>query len=147
MKKIVLPLLTVFLISCGASSNGKNINGFWDAQLRNSDGSLAYAFPALLAQAAGSQVTVSNFSLGSPSTCFPGATGQTATFTETGNANGIQTGPFTLSITTLFPAQNNVLALAGNRNSDGGISGDWTLTGLSGCSGSGSFSMALLPPV
>jgi hypothetical protein len=48
-----------------------------------------------------------------------------------------------MTITTVFPAgMNNVLTLQGTRNGDGSISGTWTLTGLTGCTGeNGTFQM------
>jgi hypothetical protein len=40
-----------------------------------------------------------------------------------------------MTISTVFPALNAVLTLQGARNTDGSISGTWTLTGQSGCIG------------
>ena len=41
----------------------------------------------------------------------------------------------------------NVLTLNGTRNSDGRISGTWTLTGLSECSGGGIYTMTAPLPL
>lgn len=138
-------LLAPTLIACG-SGPSKNINGNWDASLVNSNSSAAYTFNTVLAQGTGGTVSVTNFSFSSPAPCFPDGMGQTATFSATGSSNGYQTGPFQMTITTLFPqATNNVLQLNGTRNSDGSISGQWTVTGLTGCPASGTFTMT--PPI
>jgi hypothetical protein len=46
-----------------------------------------------------------------------------ATFSVTGASNGYQTGPFQMTITTLFPPQpsNNLLQLTGNRSGRGSM--------------------------
>ncbi len=143
-----LILLALMLASCGDSSRPpKKIDGVWYAQLNNTDGTAAYTFSATLTQGTGSDVTVTAFGLWvSAPACFSSSTGQTATFTATGRSGGYQTGPFAMNISTAFMTQiENVIAMTGTRNSDGTITGNWTLTGLSGCSGSGSYSMHILP--
>jgi hypothetical protein len=54
------------------------------------------------------------------------------------------TGTFEMTISTMFPALNNVVTLTGNRTGDGTISGTWVLTGQTGCSGNGTFTLS--PP-
>ena len=72
--------------------------------------------------------------------------GQTASFTATGKSGGYETGPFAMNISTALMTQiENVITLNGTRNSNGEITGSWTLTGLSRCSGSGTYSMHILP--
>jgi len=146
MKRAVLALAVLMLISCG--SNPKTINGTWQAALANTDGSVAYTFLTSLTQGTGSAVSVSNFGFNSPASCFTSSLGETAVFSVSGNSNGYQTGSFQMTITTAFPeGVNNVLTLNGTRNSDGGISGNWTVTGLTRCPGNGTFTMHVLIPV
>jgi len=146
MKKMVTAVAALVLISCGSSP--KTINGTWQASVLNPNGSLAYTFLSGLAQGTGSAVNVSNFDFNSPAPCFATPLGQTASFSVTGNSRGYQTGPFQMTVTTIFPAAtNNVLTLSGNRNSDGGITGTWTISGLTGCPGNGTFTMNVQIPV
>jgi hypothetical protein len=146
MKLIALTLLavlTAILGACGGGPSPRNINGLWLSQLNNPDGTLAFAFPVTLTQGSGSGLNVTGLGLDGSSPCFSMPTSQTATFSATGSSNGFQTGPFTMTVSTLFPeGLNNVLTLNGNRNGDGSISGMWTLTGLPGCTGTnGTFTM------
>lgn len=146
--RIASHVLALFLVSCGSGSPAKKIDGFWSASLQNPDGSLAYSFMTTLTQSMGSTVTVSGFGFTSPASCFTAPLGQTATFTASGHSGGYQTGPFGMSISTgLATMVENVLTLTGARNSDGKISGTWTLTGLSGCSGGGTYTMSAPLPL
>ena len=143
-----LALLVFFLVSCGSNSPTKKIDGVWTANLQNPDGSVAYTFMATLTQSTGSTVNVSSFGFTSPASCFTAPLGQTATFTASGHSGGYETGPFGMSIATaLMTMVENVLTLSGTRNSDGTISGTWTLTGLSGCSGGGTYTMTAPVPL
>lgn len=145
---ISLALLAFFLVSCGSSSPAKKIDGVWNASLQNPDGSAAYTFMATLTQSTGSTVNVSSFGFTSPAPCFAAPLGQSATFTASGHSGGYETGPFGMSIGTgLMTMQENVLTLNGARNSDGKISGTWTLTGFSGCSGGGIYTMTAPTPL
>ncbi|MBZ5688884.1 MAG: hypothetical protein LAP86_28070 [Acidobacteriia bacterium] len=143
-----LVLLAFFLVSCGSGSPAKKIDGFWTASLQNPDGSVAYTFMATLTQSTGSTVNVSSFGFSGPAPCFTAPLGQTATFTASGHSGGYEIGSFGMSIATaLMTMQENVLTLNGIRNSDGRISGTWTLTGLSGCSGGGAYTMTAPIPL
>jgi hypothetical protein len=57
-----------------------------------------------------------------------------------GNFNGNVTGTFEMTITTMFPGTNNVLTLQGTVTGNT-ISGNWTLTGGTGCTGNGTFTI------
>lgn len=138
---IVLLVLGVMLAGCGSNSP-QTINGNWTATLT---GAQSFTFSAMLQQGSGSTVTVTNLSLTSAMPCFNSSFApESATYTSNGVVNGNITGPFSLMITTLFPAQNqNVLTLQGNVNG-GTITGTWTLSGgvSTGCAaGSGNFTM------
>jgi hypothetical protein len=148
----IIALLALGLATAGcdgANAPGSgNINGTWSATLTNTDGSTAYGFITTFSQASGSTVTVTNFTFTSDGPCFASyPTSETGTFSLSGNSNGNVMGTFGMTISTLFPsATNNVLTLQGSVNGNT-ISGNWTLTGLSGCSGSGTFTIQGLPPV
>jgi hypothetical protein len=143
----VFTALLWLLGACGSPSQARGINGPWVGALNNPDGTVAFAFSMSLTQSDGTAVNVTNFSFGSAS-CFSQAS-ETATFNATGSSNGIVTGSFSLSASTEFPGVlNNMLTMRGDRSAaTGDISGTWTLTGQPGCTGDGSFSMHLPPPV
>jgi hypothetical protein len=142
----VLTCLVLMLAACGSSRQPQNINGGWFADLKNPDGSSAFAFQTTLTQGGGTTVDVTNFTFEPPPQCFVAATSETATFSATGSSNGIVTGTFTMTVSTTFPAVQNVLTLQGATNTGptdpGSISGTWTLAGQSGCTGvNGTFTM------
>ena len=143
-----LVLLSCFLAACGSSTPAKKIDGMWNASLQNPDGSAAYTFMATLTQSTGPTVDVSNFVFTAAAPCFTDPMGQTATFNATGHSGGYEIGPFGMNIATARGTMvENILTLTGTRNSDGKISGTWTLTGLSGCSGGGSYTMTAPRPL
>lgn len=132
----------------GCSSNGSdsgNINGNWNATLVNgSDQTTAFTFSTTFTDVTANGVTVSNFKFTSSSPCFDGqATSETGTFALSGNFNGNVTGTFGMTITTASPgtATQNVLTLSNGTVNGNTISGNWTLTGTSGCSGQGTFTI------
>jgi len=143
-----LLLLAAIGTACGSNPIPKVIDGTWNASLLNSDSSVAYTFQTTLNQDTGSAVKVIRFTFTSDAPCFTAPMGQTATFSATGHSRDFQTGPFSMNIATAMGTMvENVLTLNGTRNADGGISGTWTLTGLSGCSGSGNYTMTALRPL
>ena len=131
--------ISLLMAACGSSP--QSINGGWNAVLLNPDQSTAFGFVADLNQASGNAVNVSSFgfeNFGSLSQCFANSTGQSATFTAP--------RAFTMTITTLFPTGQNVLTLTGT-DANGAIAGRWSLIGLTGCNGTGAFTMNGRPPV
>jgi hypothetical protein len=139
----ILGWLALVLVSCG--SGPKGISGDWYADLVSPQTSPAPAFyfSANLTPQTGSNIAVSNFLLNPQSACFSGGTGQVASFSVTGSSNGVQIGKFAMTVSTHFPGVgvNSILVLQGTRNNDGTITGNWTLTGTTGCTGRGSFNM------
>lgn len=139
---IVLLTLGVMLGGCGSNSP-QTINGNWASTLT---GTQSFTFSAMLEQGSGSAITVTSLTLTSAMPCFNSSFApESAAYTSTGVVNGNLTGPFSLTITTLFPGQNqNVLVLQGNVNGRT-ITGTWTLGGgvTTGCAaaGSGNFTM------
>lgn len=147
---IVLLALGLTLSGCG-NGNGPgsgNINGTWVATLNDANGSPVYTFSTTFTQGSGSTLSLTNFTFTSTGPCFASyQTSEIGSFGLMGNFNGNITGTFEMTITTMFPgATNNVLTLQGTVNGDT-ISGTWTLTGLTGCSGNGKFTMQGVPPV
>ncbi len=138
---VALAGLMLMCGACGTSRQPQSINGLWSATVNNPDQSSAYPFTVTLAQGSGGTVNVMNFVFVNSTPCFSASSSEAATFSATGDSNGIVMGSFTMTISTVFPALNNVLTLQGARNIDGSISGTWTLTGQSGCTGSGNFTM------
>jgi hypothetical protein len=142
---IVLLALGLTMSGCG-SGNGApgsgNINGTWAFALTNTDGSPAYTFSTTFTQGSGSALSITNFTFTSTGPCFASyQTSETGTFGLMGNSNGNVTGTFDMTITTMFPgATNNVLTLQGTVAGNT-ITGNWTLTGGTGCSGNGTFTI------
>jgi hypothetical protein len=139
---IVALLALGFMLSGCGSNSPQTLNGNWAAAL---SGTQSFSFSATLEQGSGTDVTVTNLALTSPMPCFNSSFApESAAYTSSGVVNGNITGPFNLTITTLFPAQNqNMLVLQGNVNGQT-ITGTWNLTGgvSTGCStGSGNFTM------
>lgn len=143
-----LLLFASLLTSCGSNPTPKVIDGVWNASLLNLNSTVVYTFQATLNQDTGAAVKVSGFVFTSDAPCFTAPLGQTATFSATGHSRQFQTGPFEMNVSTAFGTMvENVLILNGTRNADGSISGTWTLTGLSGCSGNGNYTMTALRPL
>jgi hypothetical protein len=142
---VILLALALSMSGCG-SGNGTpgsgNINGTWTFALTNTDGSPAYTFSTTFTQGSGGTLNITNFTFTSTGPCFASyQTSETGTFGLMGNFNGNVTGTFDMTISTMFPgATNNVLTLQGVVNGNT-ISGNWTLTGGTGCSGKGMFTI------
>jgi hypothetical protein len=150
MKHFKILVLISFLCTfaaCGGSSSA-NINGTYLGTLRNPDNSVAGGLNAQLTQSSGSSVTLSNFSL-SLSSCFASTTTASATFTRTAEKNGIEMGTLsmTVSSTSVPGIGANVMTINASRGNEGNFSGSWSLTGSSGCSGGGPFTLSGIPPV
>jgi hypothetical protein len=65
---------------------------------------------------------------------------ESGSFAFTGDFNGKVTGTFTFNVVSGSPS-GNTLKLMGTVNGNA-ITGTWTLTGGTGCTGSGNFTMA-----
>ena len=146
MSAVVLLILGVLMVGCSSNSSGSgNINGNWSASLVSSPtGPPIYAFTTTISEANGGGLSVSNFTFTTTGPCFQGnTTTETGSFSLTGNFNGNVTGTFGMTISTEFSggATQNVLSLTNGMVNGNTISGDWTLTGVSGCSGQGTFTV------
>jgi hypothetical protein len=123
--------MALALLGCGLSSatNDDPLKGNWEGGLLNPDNTTAFGFTATLTQS-GSTVSVTNFSLVTPSSCFASGTTATGVFNLTDTTHGVTSGTFDLTIQSGPSNTNgmNSLALQGTfvRNA---IGGSWTLTG------------------
>ena len=127
--------LLVTLVACGNSNNSGNINGTWTAALTNT----AFNFATSLSVNGDESLSVTNFSFSTSSPCFVSGESETGSFILSGNFNGNVTGKFQFTVQSGSPS-GNTLALTGTANGNT-ISGMWTLTGGTGCNGSGNFTM------
>jgi hypothetical protein len=138
---IMLLLLGFFTTGCGSSnSNSGNINGTWTANLTNPDGSPAFNFTTNFTQQSGGSISITNFKFTTSASCFSGPTTQTGSFGLSGTFNGNVTGTFGMNISTTSSTGTNQLALQGAVNGNT-ITGTWTLSGATGCSGNGNFTI------
>src|SRR5580704_5187122 len=127
--------LIVVLVACGNSNNSGNINGNWTATLTNT----AFNFTTSLSVNGDQSLRVTNFNFSTSSPCFESGDSETGSFTLSGIVNGNVTGKFQFTVQSGSPS-GNMLTLTGTANGNT-ISGMWTLTGGTGCNGSGSFTM------
>jgi hypothetical protein len=143
MKKITaIALLSVSLIlsSCGSNSRlAGNINGLWAATLSSSGAATFNFMTNLTVNADGSLGSSSfNITLNNLPCTFP-ATTESGSFTISGNFNGQVSGTFQYVITSTGSAVNT-LTLNGTV-SGGVITGTWTVSGATNCTGNGTFTM------
>ena len=142
--------LTLTLSSCGSSNSAAAplIDGRWSAVLSKPDGSSAFAFTVMLAQAPQGIVNVTTLAFNGGQMCFGGTTTtQTSTFVQS-HPRGMLAGPFQLGISATFTEVDrpvkNALGLQGTAN-DTKITGTWNLSGSATCTNapgmSGSFTM------
>ena len=138
----VLLAAGLMLAGCGSSggANPANINGNWNATLMGNSNTTSFAFGTSLAVNADGSVSVSNFSFTTNSPCFGTGETESGSFTLGGNFNGQVNGSFGMTVQSGSPS-GNTLKLNGTVANGNTITGTWTLTGSSGCSGSGSFTM------
>ena len=133
-------ILGLTLIGCGASSkNGATINGNWTATLMDTNNNQAFAFSTSLSQMSNGSVSVTNFNFKTNSPCFVTGETETGSVSLTGDFNGNVSGSFGLNVQSGSPGGNNLILSGAVKGST--ITGTWTLTGGSGCTGSGSFAM------
>jgi hypothetical protein len=133
--------LGLVLVGCGTSSqNGANINGNWTATLTDTNGTQMFSFTTSLIATGGSgTLTINNFHLSTNSPCFVSVKTEAGTFSLSGNFSGNVSGQLGMSVLSDSPS-GNTLALTGTVNNNA-VSGSWSLSGGSGCTGNGSFMM------
>jgi hypothetical protein len=142
MKKFAVGiLLVVALMLAGCSSNNKagNINGNWTAMLTDTNNNQVFSFTTSVIANNDGTLTISNFSFSTNSSCFVSGDTETGTFALSGDFNGNVKGTFGLKVQSGTPS-GNVLTLTGTANGNT-ITGNWSLTGGTGCTGNGTFTM------
>jgi len=136
---VILLAVGLALVGCGSNnSNPANINGTWNASLLSNGNTTNFNFGTSLKTNADGSLSVTNFSFTTTSSCFSSET-ESGSFTLSGNTNGDVKGQFGMTVQSESPS-GNTLALTGNVNGNT-ITGNWTLTGSSGCTGNGTFTM------
>lgn len=138
MKKLAMALLVtavVTLAGCGSNSSHGDITGHWTAVLTDTN----FNFATSVVVNNDGTLSVSNFSFSTNSPCFVSGETESGSFTFTGDFNGKVTGSFTFKVVSGTPS-GNTLSLTGTVSGDT-ITGTWSLTGGSGCTGSGNFTM------
>lgn len=144
MKHSALALLLTFLFTLaacgGGNSSSGNINGNWTATLTDAQGNAQFGFTTNFTAGSGNTLNIVSFQFTTAGSCFSTPTTETGSFVLAGDFNGNVTGQFQMTIATVFPANNNVLTLNGGVNGNS-ITGTWTLTGGTGCTGNGAFTM------
>ena len=147
MRTIVLFSVALIMAGCSttSSNNSGSINGHWNAALSETPtGPVVYGFSMDITQANAGALSISNLTFSTTGSCFQGtATSATGNFTLSGNFNGNVTGTFGMTVSTEFPggARQNVLTLSNGTVNGNTIAGSWTLTGVTGCNGQGTFTI------
>ena len=144
IRMIAILALGLVMVGCGNSaSNSTNINGNWSASLTGtSGGATIYSFTTTFTEASGGGVSITNFTLTSNGPCFvSGETTEAGNFTLSGNFSGNVMGTFGMTVTSQAAGEQNVLTLQGGVSSNNTITGTWSVTGTSACTGQGSFTI------
>jgi hypothetical protein len=137
---VALLAVGLTLVGCGSNStNPATINGTWNATMLSNSTTTDFNFGTGLTVNSDGSLTVVNFSFTTNSPCFASGETETGSFTLSGNFNGNVNGKFGMNVQSGTPSGNS-LALNGNVSGNT-ISGTWTLTGSSGCTGNGTFTM------
>jgi hypothetical protein len=139
---ILLLVMGVTLVGCGSNSskNSGNINGNWTAMLTDTGGLQVFTFATSLIVNGDGTLSVSNFSFSTNSPCFVSGETESGAFALSGDFNGNVKGTFQFTVLSGAPG-GNTLVLSGTANGKT-IAGTWTLTGGTGCTGSGNFTMS-----
>jgi hypothetical protein len=119
--------------------NPATLNGGWNATLTDTGNSTAFTFGMSLLVNGDGTLNVSHFNFTTTSPCFVAEESETGSFTLSGTLGGSVTGKFGLVVQSGSPV-GNTLKLSGTANGNT-VSGTWTLTGGTGCTGSGLFTM------
>ena len=136
----VVVAVGLVLIGCGSNNNSSSntVNGTWNASLMSGGNTPVFAFGTSMTENNDGSLNITNFSFTTSSSCFSSET-ESGSFKLAGNFNGNVNGKFGMTVQSSTPT-GNTLALTG-AVSGNTITGTWTLTGGSGCTGSGSFTM------
>jgi hypothetical protein len=140
MKKLAVAWLVAVvltLVGCGTNNHQQgNINGTWTAVLTGDEN---FTFGTSFVVNNDGTLSVSQFSFSTGGSCFVSGETESGSFALTGDFNGNVTGQFGFKVMSGSPS-GNTLTLTGTVNGNT-IQGNWSLTGGSGCTGSGTFNM------
>jgi hypothetical protein len=145
MKPFALALwftLGLIVVGCGgySNSNASNLNGTWTATLLGTNNaSTAFNFSTNLMVNTNGSLTITNFQFSSSSPCFESGQTESGSFMVSGNYNGNVAGTLNFKVQSGTPP-GNTLTLSGTEAGNR-ITGNWQLTGGTGCKGSGVFTM------
>ena len=139
---LLVLILGIAMVGCGSSSS-TNINGNWSASLTDSStGTTVYSFTTTFTEVSGGGVNVTNFTLTSANgTCMTGPSTETGSFTLSGNFSGSVKGTFGMTITAQDTGGQDMLTLQGGVSGNNTITGTWSLSGTSACTGQGTFTI------
>lgn len=138
----VLLLIGLSLVGCGSSnsiSNSNNVNGTWNATLVGGNKTTMFQFGTSLTADSDGILTISDFNLTTDSPCFADGETESGSVTLSGDFKASPSGKFSMMIQSK-PPSGDTLMLSGSDNGNT-ILGNWALTGSSGCTGSGTFTM------
>jgi hypothetical protein len=135
----MLLMLGMILVGCSSNNQPANINGTWNASLLDTNNTSVFSFGTSLVVNGDGSLSISNFNFTTNSPCFVSGETESGSFTLSGNFNGNVTGSFGFNVASGSPA-GDTLKLTGTATGNT-ISGNWTLTGGTGCTGSGAFTM------
>lgn len=142
MQKLAVGLVLAVglaLVGCSSSNNSQNINGNWSATLTDANNNPTLSFSTTIAQSSNGSLSMTNLHFSTNSPCFVSGETATGSFTLGGNFSGNVSGTFGMNVQSGSPG-GNTLAMNGTVTG-GAITGNWTLAGSSGCTGSGHFTM------
>lgn len=157
MKQVVLSLLVAFsLTACSNPTVTQQAQsaaaGIWSAEVQGGEGAASgFSFTTEFTINAGGGLNITYFQFLNTTKCFP-VDGQNESGTMVLNSVNPSTGETSGTFTYKVQASGNTLTLSGNVTgtevggapplSDGSITGNWSLSGASGCSDStGTFTM------
>jgi hypothetical protein len=138
---IVLLAVGLALVGCGSNNNNNaaDVNGTWNATLLSNGNTTNFDFGTTFTVQGDGSLNVTHFNFATDSSCFVSDETENGSFTLSGDFNGNVKGQFGMTVLSGSPS-GNTLALTGTVNGNT-ISGNWTLTGGSGCTGNGTFTM------
>jgi hypothetical protein len=134
-----MALGSLSMTGCGTSANPASINGVWNATLLGTNQETMFTFGTSLVVNADGTLSITNFQFSTNSPCFVSGESESGSFTLSGNFDGQVNGTFNFIVKSGSPS-GNTLSLTGTATGNT-ISGNWTLSGGTGCTGSGNFTM------
>jgi len=141
-KRVVGILLAVPLVlsACGSNSSTTattTASGTWQADIMGGAGEAgALSFITSFSIGSGGALSVSSIQFINVQTCFASDATASGTLVVTTGTNNVVTGTLSFQVVS----GGSTLSLSGTENGTT-ITGTWTLTGGTGCTGSGTFTM------